>query len=243
MFKRFMRSTAVQAMLGFILAAYMVLVKYTTRWTSYRFDQVEPIIEDGKGFVGLVWHSRFLMLNAIWKRQWQNPHILISLSRDGALVAYTTRFLKLRTIRGSARKTGSTKTKGGSRALREMLSAIENNDCVVITPDGPRGPRQRLGDGPLRLAKMSSAPVLTCAMSVKNRIQFNSWDRFILPLPFGRGVIIWGTPISVPSDANDAALEKLKVQIETEMNELLKEADLKMGKDPVLPRDPKGAGS
>lgn len=235
MFKRFMRSKPVQATLGFILAAYMVLVKYTTRWSVERMDQVQPIIDSGQGAIGLTWHSRFMMLNAAWKKKWQNPHILISLSRDGALVAYTTKFLGIQTIRGSARKAGSNKAKGGSAALRQMMAAIQNNDVVVITPDGPRGPRQRIGKGPLGLARMAGVPIVTMTFAVRNRIQFKSWDRFVLPLPFGRGIIIWGTPLTIPAGASDEELENYKKQIEDEMNAFLKDADTRLGREPVLP--------
>ncbi len=237
MFKRFMRSKAVQSLLGFLLAAYMVLVKYTTRWTIERADIAAPVIDSGKGLIALTWHSRFLMLNAAWKKNWQKPHVLISLSRDGALVAYTTRFLGLRTVRGSTRKAGSQKAKGGSGALREMMAALENNACIVITPDGPRGPRQRLGDGPLGLSRLTGTPILPCTFAVRNRIQFKSWDRFVLPLPFGRGMIIWGTPLTVPADASDEELDNYKKQIEDEMNAFLKDADLRLGREPVEPEE------
>lgn len=235
MFKRFMRSAVVQKTLGFILASYMVLVKYSTRWTIERADVSAPVIGNGKGVIALTWHSRFLMLNSAWKKAWQLPHVLISLSRDGALVSHTTHFLGLRTIRGSARKAGSQKGKGGSAALREMVGVLDKGACVVITPDGPRGPRQRLGEGPLRLSKMTGAPILPCTFAVKNRIQFKSWDRFVLPLPFGRGVIIWGTPLYVPSDASDRDIQKYKDQIENEMNIFLSDADRRLGHDPIAP--------
>ncbi len=220
-------------LLGALLAAYMVLIKYTTRWTFERADIAADVIENGGGLIALTWHSRFLMLNSAWKKSWQHPFVLISLSRDGALVSYTTRFLGLSTIRGSARKAGSSKAKGGSSALRNMKAALDSGGCIVITPDGPRGPRQRLGDGPLRLAKMSGTPILPCTFSVKNRIAFKSWDRFILPLPFGRGRIVWGTPVRVPLDADDAHIETLRQSIETEMNMFLAHADTALGHSPI----------
>lgn len=232
-----MRSKAIQASLGWILAAYMVLVKYTTRWTVERADVSAPVIGNGKGLIALTWHSRFLMLNSAWKKKWQLPHVLISLSRDGALVSYTTRFLGLKTIRGSARKAGSLKSKGGSTAMRHMIAALDDGACIVITPDGPRGPRQRLGAGPLKLAKLSGYPILPCTFSVKNRIAFRSWDRFIFPLPFGRGRIIWGTPVYIDADADDRALEKYREQIEAEMNIFLADADRAMGHASIDPAD------
>ena len=221
--------------LGWLLAAYMVLIKYTTRWQIENADRVSEIVGNGQGVIGMTWHSRFLMLNSAWKKKWQLPHVLISLSRDGALVAHTTRFLGLRTIRGSSKKIGSNKAKGGSAALRQMKSVLDSGHCVVITPDGPRGPRQRLGDGPLRLSKMSGVPILPCTFSVKNRITFKSWDRFVLPLPFGKGKIVWGTPVRVGADASDREIEKLRDQIENEMNIFLADADRALGHAAIEP--------
>lgn len=234
-----MRSKAIQSVLGGLLAAYMVLIKYTTRWSIERADIAGSVIGNGKGVIALTWHSRFLMLNSAWKKHWQHPHVLISLSRDGALVSYTTKFLGLSTIRGSSRKVGSSKGKGGSSALRNMKTALDGGGCIVITPDGPRGPRQRLGDGPLRLAKMSGAPILPCTFSVKNRVAFRSWDRFILPLPFGRGKIVWGTPITIEPDADDEHIELCRKRLETEMNIFLSDADKALGHVPIEPAEPK----
>ncbi len=237
MFKRFMRSHAVQITVGWLVAAYMTLVKYTTRWESERFDLAKPYIGNGKGFIALTWHSRFMMLTAAWKKQWQLPYVLISRSRDGAIVAHTAHFLGLKTIRGSTRKVENAFAKGGTKAGLEVVTAIENGGCIVITPDGPRGPRQRLGAGPLRLAKLTGAPILPCIFAVKNRKQFKSWDRFVLPLPFGRGKIIWGTPITVPADADERTLEHIRSRIESEMNIFLADADRAMGHDIVEPAD------
>jgi len=234
-FKRFMRWKPTQVTLGFILAAYMVLVKYSTRWEIERADVSAPIIGTGEGLIALTWHSRFLLLNSAWKKKWQLPHVLISLSRDGALVHYTTKFLGLKVIRGSARKAGSAKAKGGSEAARDIRQAIESGGCIVITPDGPRGPRQRLGAGPLRLAKMTGAPILPCTFATKWRIQFASWDKFNLPLPFGKGKIIWGTPVHVPDNASDVDIEKLRGQIESEMNVFLAKADTGLGNRVIDP--------
>ena len=80
---------------------------------------------------------------------------------------------------------------------------------------------------------MSGYPLLPCLFAVKNRKQFKSWDRFVLPLPFGRGSIIWGTPLHIALDTSDEALDLLRVQVETEMNALLALADQRMGHRPI----------
>lgn len=229
MFKRLMRSEAVQALLGGLVALWMTFVKYTTRWEVLHADRAVPVIESGQGFIALTFHSRFLLLTSAWKRRFQHPHVLISRSRDGSVVAWTCRWLGLSTVRGSAKNTAKTKVKGGGKAGREILDALNRGGCIVITPDGPRGPRQRVPMGPFRLAKLSGAPVLPCTFAVSRRKQFDSWDRFVLPLPFGRGQILWGTPQHIEADATELEMDTLRAAVEAEMNTLMAQADETLG--------------
>lgn len=233
MFKRLMRSAVIQALIGGLVALWMTFVKYTTRWEVLHADRAEPVIRSGDGLIALTFHSRFLLLTSAWKKRFQHPHVLISKSRDGAVVAWTCRWLGLSTVRGSAKNAAKTKIKGGGKAGREILDAIEQGGCIVITPDGPRGPRQRVPIGPFRLAKLSGAPVLPCTFSIANRKQFNSWDRFVLPLPFGRGKIVWGTPVRIANTASEIEIEALRAQVEADMNQAMAEADAALGHDPV----------
>ena len=240
MFKRFMRSNAVQIFLGWLVAAYMTFVKYTTRWEVERAEQVTDIIDGGKGVIALVWHSRFMMLTSAWKKQYQLPYVLISRSREGNIVAHASHFLGLKTIRGSTRKAAKGKTeakaKGGAKASIDIVTALENNGCIVVTPDGPRGPRQRLGDGPLRLAKLTGTPLMPCTFAIKNRKVFNTWDQLVLPLPFGKGKIIWGTPVTIKNTADDRIIEHIRQRIESEMNIFLADADRSLGHAPIEPK-------
>ena len=211
----------------------MRLVKRTTRWKFRHADRVAHILGSGDGVIALTWHSRFLMLTAAWEADELDPYVMISRSRDGAVVAATCKALGLKTIRGSRPKKG--KNKGGDAAAAAALTAIRAGGCVVITPDGPRGPRQRLGEGPLRLARATGAEIMPCTFAVARRKEFNSWDRFILPKLFGKGLILWGTPVSVPAETSDADLDAIRLGIETEMNALLSEADTELGHITVEP--------
>lgn len=233
MFKRLLRRPGVQSTLGWSVAQYMRLIKATTRWEVRHRERVSHILGSGDGVIALTWHSRFMMLTAAWKSDELDPYVMISRSRDGAVVAATCKALKLQTLRGSARKSG--KAKGGDAAAAEAVTAIRSGGCVVITPDGPRGPRQRLGDGPLRLARATGAPLMPCTFSIARRKQFDSWDKFVLPKPFGKGLILWGTPVAIPADTSDADLEAIRLGVETEMNALMAEADKELGHVPVEP--------
>lgn len=227
----------VQISLALLLAAYMGFVRWTTRWSTDNVEVAVPLQASGEGFIACTWHSRFLMTTAGWTKMKQVPHVLISRSRDGNLVAYTSKILRLGVIRGSRRTKITSENKRGAGALRDMLTTIKNGDCVFMTPDGPRGPRMRLGDGPIRLAKLSGTPVIAYALSTSNKILFNSWDRFMLPLPFGRGKIVFGKPLFVPEDADDEEIERLRLEFETIMNEASQKADRAVGNEPILPEE------
>lgn len=225
----------VQISLAFLLAGYMGFVRRTTRWTFDGIDILTPIQNTGEGFIACAWHSRFLLTTAGWSKMRQKPHVLISKSRDGNLVSYTSKFLRLGVIRGSRRSKLKDTKKRGAGALRDMVNVLKNGDCIFMTPDGPRGPRMRMGEGPLRLAKISGAPVLAYGLSTSNKVLFNSWDRFMLPLPFGRGKIIWAGPVTVDANASNTEIERLRLHLEDLLNTATQNADSAVGNAPIMP--------
>ncbi len=237
LFKRLMNKKSVQILLAAILAAYMGLVRRTTRWSFEGVENLTPLQTSGRGFIACAWHSRFLMTTAGWSKMAQKPHVLISKSRDGNLVAYTSKFLRLGVIRGSRRSKLGENNKRGAGALREMVQTLKNGDVIFMTPDGPRGPRMRMGEGPLRLAKLSGAPVLAYGLSTSNKVLFKSWDRFMLPLPFGRGKIVWAGPVFVSPDADNTEIEAQRQHLENLLNTATQAADISVGNTPILPAE------
>lgn len=154
--------------------------------------------------------------------------MLISQHRDGKLVSQVVENFGIQTIAGSS-------SKGGAAALKRMMNALKAGDCVGITPDGPRGPRMRASDGVIAIARLSGVPVVPAAYSVTRRRVLGSWDRFVLAKPFGRGVFVWGEPISVPRDADDLAQEECRQQIEDALSGVTREADELTGHEAIEP--------
>ena len=113
-----------------------------------------------------------------------------------------------------------------------MLRALKEGCVIGLTPDGPRGPRMRASEGLAALARLSGVPVIPVACAFRRRRILSTWDRMILPLPFTRGVLIWGDPITVPTDARGPELEKARLTLETALTALTREADLRCGADP-----------
>ena len=131
---------------------------------------------------------------------------LVSRSGDGEFNAVALRHLGIRAIRGSGARGRDIRKKGGVAALRGMLRALADGEMVVMTADIPKIARI-CGPGIVTLAQMSGRPIVPVAVVTSRRIDFNSWDRASIGLPFGRGAIVLGDPVHVPRDADDAALE------------------------------------
>ncbi len=236
MFKRLLDKKFVQRVLAGLIAAYMRFVRASTRWQMEGLEVLEPLQKSGKGFIVCAWHGRFMMALAGWSEMPQTPYVLISKSRDGNLVALTSRKLKLGVVRGSRKAKHKDKHKRGAGALREMVAVLENGDCIFMTPDGPKGPRMVMGEGPIRLAKLSGAPLIAFGLATNRHKVFKSWDRFMLPLPFGRGKIIFAGPVCLSKNANAEAQETARTTLETLLNQASQNCDKAVGlTPPILP--------
>ncbi len=146
-------------------------------------------------FLMTLWHETLLM--GMWFHRGMNVHVLISQSRDGELIAGVTRRFGYIPERGSS-------TRGGVLGARGMVSALKGGERGAITPDGPRGPRRKLHEGVLAIAKLSGRPILPVAFCAQRCWRVGSWDRFIIPKPFSRAVFVYGEPIGVPRKGDDA---------------------------------------
>ncbi len=237
MLKSFIRHITVEYILAYFLAGYMAVIKRTTRWTLEGQEHIQPLRDGRDGLILAVWHGRFFISNSGWHRGDQPASVLVSKSSDGAIITAAAKKLGLGVIRGSGAREGSDKDRGGREALRGMIKHIKNKGCVVITPDGPRGPRMRVQPGVLSVAKMTGAPIVPYALSARNRKVFGSWDKFMLPFPFGRGAIVWGEPVTVDRKASEAEFETARAQLEQRMIAVTNRADSLMGKDVVQPSD------
>lgn len=239
LFKRLGRSRPVRWLACFLAASYIRLVHLTSRWQVVNRAAPEGWWNEGKPFILAFWHGRILMMPYCWPKD-RRMNMLISRHRDGGLIADTIGWFGLSTVRGSTAKPGRERDKGATAALMEMLRKVKAGEYIGITPDGPRGPRMRATDGVAAVARLAGVPVIPCAYGTRRRRLLSSWDRFVVALPFTKGVFVWGDPITVPAGAKGAALETARLAIETELNRVTREADRLTGHDPdaILPADP-----
>jgi len=155
-------------------------------------------------------------------------HMLISGHGDGRAISDVIRYTDIRTVEGSTNQ-------GGSRALRALVQYLRAGEYVGITPDGPNGPAMRATAGVITIARLGNAPIMPYTYATSRRRILDSWDRFHVPLPFGRGVFIWGEPIHIPADLSEAESEAWRALLEERLNALTAEADRRVGHEAVAP--------
>lgn len=229
--KRILKRREAQVMGAWVGALWIRVVARTTRWEVRMPDSVRRITETSEPYIGVFWHGRMMMMHHAWPRRGR-IHLLISEHRDGLLVSRLIARLGFPTLSGST-------SKGGMTALRAMKRLLAAGDSIGITPDGPRGPRMRVKPGTIKIAQWSGRPILTATFSTTRREILGSWDRFCFARPFSRGVILWGEPVTVPRDADPAALEALRLCLEDRLNALTEQADRLCGHEPVEPAPPR----
>lgn len=212
--KRFYQPDAkwLVAILAFLLAWLIRAWMWTLR-LAVRYDDESGYAHSPKctrGYIHATWHDMLFLPLAHFGRI--NPHLLISQSRDGDYITRVVGHMGWRVIRGSS-------TRGAVAALRNMIKAGsgQRQDQIAMTSDGPRGPRHVLKGGCVYLAAKSGMPIVPTIFVVDKCWRFGSWDRTLVPYPFAKGVLLGGKPISVPPDADRAALEAIRRQVQAEM--------------------------
>jgi lysophospholipid acyltransferase (LPLAT)-like uncharacterized protein len=225
--KRILRSAWVQRLLCRLIAAYIRLVHRTSRFETLGGERPRLYWDADRPFILAFWHGRLLMAPMAW-RHGASMNMLISDHADGRLIAGAIAHFDLGTITGS-------RSKGGAGALRAMLRALGAGQNIGVTPDGPRGPAMRVGPGIVAAARLAQAPILPLSYATTRRRLLGSWDRFHLALPFSRGVFVWGEPVMVARDADEAAMEMARRVLEDRLNAITEEADRRCGHAPIAP--------
>jgi hypothetical protein len=225
--KEFLRREATQSLIARLAAGYVRMVGRTMRWTVLGAEGPQRLWDEGRPFIVCFWHGRMFMLPPGWTSD-RPVKILISHHGDGRLIARTVARFGIGTVSGST-------SRGAIAALRGILRELEAGTCVGITPDGPRGPRMRASAGVIGIARRAGVPIIPATFATSRRRIFRSWDRFLMPLPFGRGIYAWGEAIEVAPDADASAREAARRELEDRLNALTGEADRLCGHPPVEP--------
>ena len=157
------------------------------------------------------WHGKSLIFANYFRRR--GYWVIISNSNDGDIQNEVFTKMGYQTIRGS---TG----RGGVRAALMAVKLLKNGGTMAITPDGPRGPSHEVQGGVMLMAQKSGAALVPVGLSAKKAIYVKSWDKYMLPYPFSKARMVFGDPITVAEDADEATVEQARLKLESEINRL-----------------------
>ena len=170
----------------------------------------------GKDVIYAIWHSCMLVPAYIGRNL--GIKVLISLHTDGEYIAQVVKWLGFGVVRGST-------TRGGINALLDLIKKTKNGTSIAITPDGPRGPRHVVQQGTIFLGQKTSYPIIPVSLGLTNYWELPSWDRFRIPKPFSRAILMYGEPIQIPHKLNRAEIEEYRLLLEKKMNDMMVEVD------------------
>ena len=216
-YKKILRSKLIYSLACWIGAKYIKFVSITTKWSFINKNYVDQLWDSNESFILCFWHGRLLMMPLSWNNK-KKVNVLISAHPDGQLLSNTVKHFKIDTIIGSS-------SKGSSMALRNIIRSLKSGISIGITPDGPRGPKMKINSGIIKIASLTGCKIVPLSYSVKNKLFLNSWDRFLVALPFGKGCFIWGEPIKVKRNISNNEDSKLSNKLEKILLKLTKEAD------------------
>lgn len=190
-----------------LAASIIRILHFLIRTETIGWKESLELRERGEHPLFIFWHDQLLLM--IKGYRGAGIRILISASKDGELIARTMRCFGQGAVRGSS-------SRGGRAAFRELIELAKEPVDIAITPDGPKGPRHRLKEGVVQLARLSGRPVIPVAFACSRGHRFASWDRFLLPFPFSRGVYSFAPPLRF---AAGESAEEFQARVQLAMDE------------------------
>lgn len=213
------RSPALNSVVGRLAGALIWSIFRTTR-NELHTGQINPYdIGDAARFLMCVWHDSAVM--AAFGGRHKRTVALTSRHRDGTFVENVLRSVNVPAVRGSSGKNGAS-------AALSLLRLAQEKD-IVITPDGPRGPRRTMSRGIVYLASKTGNGIVPTAFAASKYWDIKgSWTSLTIPKPFSRLVLIAGDPIYVPAGLDDEGLEHWRLSVQQEMDALQGVAELEL---------------
>ena len=206
---------------NYVLPYFLYVLIYFWCWTIriYRKNQeVEDYVRKLPGkYILTLWHGRIFYLFYYLRRR-PDFYLLISPSEDGDLLARLARLMGYSVIRGSTYK----KAVSSARAL---IKVLQREKRIIIIADGSRGPRIKAQPGSIQIAGITDAPLIPMTFGAKRKFELNSWDRFVIPLPFTCCTVSFGQPIPIPSRPDTESVQKKQNELEKALNRLTEESE------------------
>ena len=217
--KKILKNYIVQNILAFITFVYILFVK-TTSNIKYINEEVPKKFWDGnKPFILAFWHNQLMMISFGWRSR-KKINILASGHSDGRFGAIVGNYLNLKNIQTSFNKQ--------SLSMRPIFKLLKEKKYIGITPDGPRGPKEKVSSGIIKIASTTQVPIIAIGFASNRNTKLNSWDSFLVTYPFSRCAFDWSDPIFIPKNLKDEEIPKFQLLLENKINSCIESARLEI---------------
>ncbi len=204
------------ALASWIVPAFIALIGSTLRVRFHWEEGSIGSLDNVHPGIYPFWHR--CVLPATWIFRRRKLAVMTSRSLDGEYIARVIERFGYVPIRGSS-------SRGGQRALLEMQTYVGSGMGAAFTIDGPRGPQYVAKRGPIQLAKATGVAITPFYVAVGRKWVLNSWDHFVIPMPFSRALVRVAPRIYVPRDADDAMLEAKYQEMQSALERITKLAE------------------
>lgn len=218
----------IQKFVCYFICLYMWVVYFTSKKKFINPNNYFNLLNSNKVFFITSWHNRLFMMPflKVYANSWKTKQnmsksnfvTITSKHGDGRFVGIVMEIFGFKNVYGSSRD-GRKSSRGiDISSMRNLIRYLKDGYILGITPDGPRGPNQKVNGEIINIASMFGAEILPTSYSSTNFIQFNSWDKFKIPLPFSRINFYFGESIKVAKKIDAESANKLESNLENAMN-------------------------
>ncbi|SQB97982.1 lipoprotein [Helicobacter fennelliae] len=192
---------------------------YCLVWILYALNRHRFVIDtnlESDNVIIAFWHGEILMMPFLYRKLRKKPNVYIIASShfDGGLIANMCELFGMKVIRGSTNSGGS--NRGGVRVLIESFKALNDGYDVGVAMDGPRGPYHQVADGMMMMAQKTGKKITICRIFPSRYYEFKTWDRFKLPLPFGKIHYFMNEGFSI---SRDLSLEQARQMVNAKISQ------------------------
>jgi lysophospholipid acyltransferase (LPLAT)-like uncharacterized protein len=184
---------------------------HTLRWRVDGLHHLDAIQASGRQPVMAFWHGRILPATFYFRRR--GIVVITSENFDGEWIARIIERFGYGTARGST-------SRGGRKAILQLMRDMKAGRAAGFTLDGPRGPARVAQAGAVWLASATGNPVLPFHLEASSHWSLHSWDRTQIPKPFSTIALVVGEPMDVAKEASAETLEEARVELERRLGAL-----------------------
>lgn len=186
--------------------------------TEKHFVRIKKINYPQGQFILSMWHGHQCVVYAVEDKE--NFYALISASNDGEIIAKAAECLGIKAVRGSSKRHGTSAALG-------LIDKLKEGGSIGIMVDGPKGPKGKVKDGIINIAKLSGVPIVPVVWASKDKTfhKFKTWDEFRIPFGFCKTIALYGEPIHIPAETSKEEMQQWCEKLEYEMNKLEKDLE------------------